>query len=99
MEDRTPLSDESIDIGQPVYDGDGRLLGRISGFTEEGFEAESVELDESESEELPGKEFGEGYLMWRCGECGRMGDLEDDLPDTCPDCGAPREAITVVEED
>ncbi|MFW5919329.1 MAG: DUF7130 family rubredoxin-like protein, partial [Halanaeroarchaeum sp.] len=50
-------------------------------------------------EEIPGQEFGEGYLMWRCDECGEMDDLEDGMPETCPACGAPREAIEKVLED
>ncbi|ESP89957.1 DUF7130 family rubredoxin-like protein [Candidatus Halobonum tyrrellensis] len=42
----------------------------------------------SEQEHDPGQEFGEGYIMWRCENCGEMGELEDGLPEECPDCGS-----------
>jgi rubrerythrin len=53
----------------------------------------------SQQEQKPGKEFGEGYLMWRCGECGEMGELEDGMPEECPGCGAPKNDIYAWEED
>jgi hypothetical protein len=28
-----------------------------------------------------------------------MGELEEGMPDSCPACGAPEEAIVAVEED
>ncbi|WP_050032414.1 DUF7130 family rubredoxin-like protein [Halorubrum halophilum] len=89
----------SIEPGELVYDSDNQVVGRVSGLIDDGFEVEAVESDESEVEEVPGKEFGEGYLMWRCGECGEMDELEDGLPESCPNCSAPKEAITAVEED
>ena len=45
-------------------------------------------LRTSEQEHQPGQEFGEGYLMWRCDNCGEMGELEDGLPSECPNCGS-----------
>jgi len=99
MRDQSRIHHESIEPGELVYDSHGRPVGRVNGLTEEGFEAELIDRDESEIEELPGKEFGEGYLMWRCTECGKMAELDDGLPGSCPDCGSPREAIAVVEED
>jgi len=89
----------SIEPGEPVYDSDGQLLGRVSGLTENGFEAETVGPNETEEEVVPGQEFGEGYLMWRCGECGEMDRIKDGIPESCPACGAPREAIAEVVED
>jgi rubrerythrin len=94
--------DEPIDPGETVYDEDGRVIGRVSGYTADGFEVETKESGSrsGDSEEtIPGKEFGEGYLMWRCSECGEMGDLESGMPDMCPECGAPEESIYAVEED
>lgn len=44
-------------------------------------------LRTSEQQHQPGQEFGEGYLMWRCDACGEMGELEDGLPNECPNCG------------
>jgi ABC-type ATPase with predicted acetyltransferase domain len=41
---------------------------------------------------------GEAELMWRCWECGEMGEI-DGIPDTCPACGAEREAIYYWIED
>lgn len=90
---------ERVEPGEPVYDRTGTLLGRISGLTTDGFEVEVLAPGSASQEELPGKEFGEGYLMWRCGECGEMGDLDDGLPEACPNCGAPKEALGYYTED
>ncbi|MFD1600821.1 DUF7130 family rubredoxin-like protein [Halobellus rarus] len=99
MDDQDRVHSVSIEPGELVYDGNRRLVGRVSGLTDDGFEAEVIDPDGSEVEELPGQEFGEGYLMWRCSECGEMDELDEGLPESCPSCGAPREAISVVEED
>ncbi|WP_339104434.1 rubredoxin-like domain-containing protein [Haloterrigena salinisoli] len=40
-----------------------------------------------------------GSAMWRCRTCGEMGRLEDDLPETCPGCVAPREELYYWVED
>lgn len=98
MDDQNRAS-VSVEPGELVYDGDRRLVGRVSGLTDDGFEAEDLDLGGSEVEDLPGQEFGEGYLMWRCGECGEMDELDEGLPGACPNCGAPREAISAVLED
>lgn len=90
--------EHSPDVGEGVYDANGRFLGRVSGLVDEGFEIE-FPLDQSELEEIPGQEFGEGFLMWRCGDCGEMGELDEGLPASCPSCGVSQEAIVVVEED
>ncbi|WP_248516241.1 DUF7130 family rubredoxin-like protein [Salinarchaeum laminariae] len=92
---------DSIEPGQRVFDDDGELLGRVSGYTDDGFEVETPSGDSSDpaSEEVPGQGFGEGYLMWECTECGEMGEIEDGLPENCPNCGAPREAIAEARED
>ncbi len=99
MDDQNHTHSESIEPGEVVYDSNRRPVGRVSGLTDDGFEVESMDSNESEVEELPGKEFGEGYLMWRCGECGEMGELDEGMPDACPNCNAPREEIAAVEED
>lgn len=98
--DEGATTHETLAPGEPVYDESGRLIGHLTRFTDEGFEAKTtIEGDVDEEEVIPGKEFGEGYLMWRCGECGTMDELEDGIPETCPDCGAPSEAINPVQED
>lgn len=99
MEAPDQANHESVDPGEPVYGNDGRLLGRISSLTDDGFEVETADGDGIDQEELPGQKFGGGFLMWRCGECGEMGDLDDDIPESCPNCDAPREAISEVQED
>lgn len=93
---------DAIEPGQRVFDDDGELLGVVSGYTDDGFEVEMSSGEGSDgaaSAEVPGQQFGEGFLMWECTECGKMGDLEDGLPESCPNCGAPREAIAEARED
>lgn len=101
-EDNSYAETTVIGPGETIYDGDGQPLGRVVSMTDDGFEVETIDPDGSrgdDKEELPGQEFGEGYLMWRCRECGEMGDLEDGMPSTCPSCGAPEEALAEVVED
>lgn len=94
-------SQPRLGFGTKVYTEDGTSVGRIRGFDEEGFyvtlrdglEGMSVEHVRS------GKNFGEAHLMWRCLECGEMGDLENDLPEHCPSCGAEREELYYWTED
>jgi rubrerythrin len=52
--------------------------------TSAGEESHEIDLQEHD----PGQEFGEGYIMWRCDDCGEMGELEDGLPEECPSCGS-----------
>ncbi|MFC7047178.1 hypothetical protein ACFQH6_18830 [Halobacteriaceae archaeon GCM10025711] len=101
----------SIEPGDVVYTEDGDALGVVSGFTDDGVEVDIPEDDEpvgsdvepgpgtADRETKPGQEFGEGYLMWRCDECGEMGDLEAGLPEACPNCGAPKNALYRTQED
>lgn len=79
------------DDGETVSADDPQLTGD---------EVEATNEDEREAEQqeqIPGKEFGEGYIKWRCDECGEMGDLEDGLPTECPNCGS--EAVYRWRED
>ena len=95
MSNNTQLS-----VGQTVYDADGTALGTVRGFDEDGFlsttragiEALSIE------HERAGHAFGEAELVWRCSQCGAVGDL-DEMPDDCPDCAAPREELYYWTED
>ena len=97
------MSDDGprVTIGTTVYNDDGERLGRVRGLeedgffvtTEEGIRALSVE------HERAGHAFGEAELMWRCSDCGAMGDLDDGIPDACPDCDAPREHLYYWTED
>ncbi|MFB6101783.1 MAG: rubredoxin-like domain-containing protein [Haloplanus sp.] len=95
------MSEETrLGVGQTVSDAAGTKLGTIRGFDEDGFfvttrggiEALSVE------HERAGHEFGEAELVWRCSQCGAVGDLGE-LPEACPDCDAPREDLYYWTED
>jgi len=102
MGENLSATEDAVTPGTVVYTESGQQLGRISAITDDGFEVETIETsarDGVDQEELPGQEFGEGYLMWQCGECGEMGELEDSIPEACPSCDAPREAISEVRED
>ncbi|SEO30459.1 hypothetical protein SAMN04487948_101641 [Halogranum amylolyticum] len=99
---------QPIEPGMVVYDHEGDQLGVVTGMTGEGFEVsireEGLSVDDDGyadtqniQEHEPGQEFGEGYIMWRCAECGEMGELEDGLPEECPNCGA--EAVQKWRED
>jgi rubrerythrin len=100
-DDVTEEQIERLDLGQPVYDQKGNELGTVRGFDEAGFyvtmrsgyEALSVEHARS------GHEFGEGFLMWRCTECGEMGEIDDGIPEQCPNCGTPKENLYYWTED
>ena len=84
-----------------VYGEDGTELGSVRGFDEAGFYVTMREGAEALSVEhaRTGHEFGEGHLLWRCTQCGEMGEIDDGLPDTCPDCGSPREDLYYWTED
>jgi len=113
MEDSGGDSPETVRIetGDTVYDDQGHVVGIVSEFTDEGFGVETIDAgptvektgsagpDEGDEEDIPGKEFGEGYLMWRCEDCGEMGELDDGFPEECPNCGAPKEHIHQAQED
>ncbi|MCT9094793.1 hypothetical protein [Haloarchaeobius sp. HME9146] len=88
-------------FGTDIYTEDGTKVGTIRGFDEHGFYVTADEGIEGMSIEhiRAGHEFGEGELMWRCWECGEMGRLNNDIPDTCPDCGTGREDIYYWTED
>lgn len=39
-------------------------------------------------------------IIWRCSQCGAIVAFKGQgPPDSCPDCGAPREALYLVTED
>ena len=98
-EDRTER-EAAITVGQAVFDDDGRRLGTVRGFDEDGFFVTTREgiAAMSIEHEHPSHAFGEAELMWRCTDCGAVGPIEE-LPETCPDCGAPAESIYYWTED
>lgn len=91
----------SLSFGETLYNEDGREVGTIRGLeeggayvtTREGVEGMSIEHARS------GHSFGEAELMWRCTECGEMGDIGKDIPDECPNCGSPKEDLMYWTED
>ena len=90
----------AVKPGQPVFDADGNEIGTIRGFTNEGFQVRTDEtVDHINLEIDPGQEFGEGYLMWRCSQCGEMGDLDGGYPESCPNCDAEKEDLYAWLED
>ncbi|WP_265109509.1 DUF7130 family rubredoxin-like protein [Halosolutus halophilus] len=90
-----------LGFGTEVYTEDGARIGRIRGFDEEGFYVTLRDGIQGMSVEhvRSGHEFGEAELMWRCLECGEMGSLDRDLPETCPSCGSDREDLYYWTED
>lgn len=91
----------SVDMGQTVYDAKGNEIGHVRGFEEGGFFVTTREGVEGMSIEhaRSGHEFGEAELMWRCTECGEMGEIDDGIPENCPNCGVEKEAIMYWTED
>ena len=90
-----------VDFGEPVFDRDGNKLGTVRGFSQDGIIVtmrdgiEGMGLAHIRS----GQEFGEAELMWRCTECGEMDEIGDELPEECPNCGAPKEDLMYWTED
>lgn len=100
MPAQTP-EDADFDLGTAVYDDDGRPLGTIRGFDEEGFYVtlreglEGLSVHHVRSDPT----FGEAELMWRCLNCGEMGALSAEVPERCPNCGVGREELYYWTED
>ena len=90
-------SKRELDLGRTVYDADGNELGTVRGFDEQGFyvtaAADVVVLED----ETKTSDHGDA-IMWRCWECGEMGQIEN-IPEECPSCGAPKEDIYYWQED
>jgi hypothetical protein len=87
-------------VGQTVYDDDGTELGTVRGFDEDGFFVTTRDgiAALSIEHERAGHAFGGAELVWRCSQCGAIGDLEN-WPAACPDCDAPREDLYYWTED
>lgn len=89
-----------IDFGEAVFDGDGNKLGTVRGFDEEGVYVTVLKGMGalSSGHQHPGPGFGEAELLWRCSDCGEVGQIET-FPERCPSCGAPRERLYYGIED
>jgi rubrerythrin len=89
-------SEQRVEFGQAIYTEAGVKLGTVRGFDESGFYVTAVG-----GVELVDEQSGSVHveaLMWRCWDCGEMGKLGE-IPDECPDCGAPREELYHWQED
>ena len=97
------MSDERTRVaaGATVYDDDGRALGTVRGIDDDGFVVTTRDGVSAMSieHERAGHEFGEAELMWRCMECGEMGEIGDGLPEQCPNCNTEREDLMYWTED
>jgi len=90
----------SVSVGTTVYSEDGTELGSVRGFDEDGFfvtTREGIAALSVEHEHTDGT-LGEAELLWRCAQCGAVGDI-DGIPERCPDCGAEREELYYWTED
>ena len=96
-----PASDRRITFGETVYDEDGTELGRVRGLDEHGFYVSTAEGVVAMSvEHEAASKAGIKELHWRCWDCGELGRLEAaDLPEECPNCGAPREELYYWQQD
>jgi len=92
---------EDLNFGTKIFDADGRRLGHIRGFDEDGFYVTFHEgIEGLSSEHVTSRaNVGEAELMWRCWDCGAMGDLDDEMPSGCPECGAAKEELYYWTED
>lgn len=88
----------NVRIGTPVYDEDGAILGTVRGMDEHGFYVSAEEDIEVLAREATTQGPSTDALMWRCWDCGEMGQLEN-MPEECPACGAPKEDIYYWQED
>ena len=108
MSGRGETPDDEIDagalelsFGEVLYNEEGDPVGTVRGMeasgvyvaTRGGVEALSVEHARA------GHDLGNGELMWRCMECGEMGQIRESVPDNCPSCGVSRENLMYWTED
>lgn len=91
----------SLSIGETLYNEEGEEVGTIRGMEESGVYVTTrdgvagLSIEHARS----GQSFGEAELMWRCTQCGEMGDIEEGLPDECPNCQSPKEDLMYWTED
>jgi hypothetical protein len=91
----------NVSPGETLYNEDGDPIGNVRGIEKGGLfislrdGVEGLSIEHARS----GHDFGEAELMWRCMECGEMGELDDGLPEECPNCDAARENLMYWTED
>jgi len=92
---------ESISLGEKMYNEDGEEVGQVRGYEKGGFFVSTRDGVEQLSIEhvRSGHDFGEAHLMWRCMNCGEMGEIDDGLPENCPNCNVEKEELMWWTED
>lgn len=100
MSDGEPATaEQDVPVGERVYDADGNELGRVRGGDRNGFYVATVDGVVSLSVEHEADSMaGEKELLWRCWQCGALGELSR-IPERCPDCGAAKEELYYWIED
>ena len=91
-----------VELGDPLYTETGTAVGIVQGIDETRLVVsvrEGAALTGLERHQRSGQGFGEAELMWRCMNCGEMGEIEDGLPENCPNCGESREELMYWTED
>lgn len=90
---------QQVSFGETVYDEEGNELGRVRGLDEHGFYVTTGEgvIAMSVEHEADTKS-GIKELQWRCWDCGEIGAIEE-MPETCPNCGAPEEDLYYWQQD
>jgi len=89
-----------LSFGETVFDEQGNPLGTVRGLDDHGFYVTFEDgIEALSAEHVTSGIAGEAELMWRCLVCGEMGELDDDLPDTCPNCGESKENLYYWTED
>lgn len=98
-DDATDPAAAGLDTGERIYDESGREIGVIRAVTDAGVEVDvGGDVRRISLRHAPNENYGEGYLLWRCSECGEVGDIEA-MPDRCPSCGTGAENLYAHLED
>lgn len=94
------VDERHLSIGEGVYTSGGDRIGTIVDITGGSVQ---VKLDDDTTVTTKGHDerslgYGEVELMWRCSRCGELGQIEE-MPDSCPSCGADKEELYYWTED
>jgi CBS domain-containing protein len=76
-----------------VVDDDRRVVGLITR------PHLAMDIAKSQSGQIVSTRAETMQLVWRCTDCGYLLTRAEQLPDECPDCGAPKEHFVLVTED
>ena len=76
-----------------VVDDDRRVVGLITR------PHLAMDIAKAQSGQIVSARAETMQLVWRCTDCGYLLTRAEQLPDECPDCGAPKEHFVLVTED